>query len=98
MSASGLLLRPTNEVQSLLDGHRATRRSLIGTDSEYLDVGVTDLRRTTVTGQDHEMGTAGALGDLCRFHECALICGCTIGAITFRNRDPKNSPTDLFVW
>ena len=44
------------------------------------------------------MGTADALGGLCRFHECALICGCTIGAITFRNRDPKNSPTDLFVW
>ena len=37
VSARGLLLRPTNEVQSLLDGHRATRRSLIGADSEYLD-------------------------------------------------------------
>ena len=43
------------------------------------------------------MGTAGALGGLCGFHERALICGCAIGETAFRHRDLKNSPTDLFV-
>jgi len=97
LSASGLPLRPTKEVQRLLDGHRGTRRTLTRTESEYLDVGVTSLRRTAVAGQDHKVGTADALGGLCGLHEGALICGYAIGETAFRHRDANNPSADWFV-
>jgi len=97
LSASDLPLRLTKEVQSLIDGHCGTRHTLTRTEGEYLDVGVTSLRRTAVAGQDHEMGTASALGGLCGFHEGALICGCAIGETAFRHRNANNPPADWFV-
>ena len=43
------------------------------------------------------MGPTDALGGLCRFHECALIRGCTIGETAFRHRYAENPPADWFV-
>jgi hypothetical protein len=97
LSAGGLPLRFTKEVQGLFHGHRGTRRTLIRTESEYLDVSVTSLSRTVVAGQDHEMGTANALRGLCSSHQGALIGGSAIGETAFRYRDAKNPSTDWFV-
>jgi hypothetical protein len=43
------------------------------------------------------MAAADALRGLGGLHEDALICGCAIGAITFRHRDSENSAADLFL-
>src|SRR5262245_46121658 len=73
------------------------RRALACSKGEHPGVGVSSLRRTVVAGQDHEVGSAYALGRFRGLHEGALIGGCASGQPALWHRNAKYPSANLFV-